>query len=78
MVMRVRQIFIQKLTDGPSELLYGPLLASEIVEAETALLIMVQQEAYPNEVALLKQAEIIPKQSSIFPLTPYIDDKGLL
>ncbi|XP_017478710.1 PREDICTED: uncharacterized protein LOC108368371 isoform X1 [Rhagoletis zephyria] len=39
---------------------------------------MVQKEAYQHEIDLLRKKSPLPKSSSIYQLTPYLDEKGLL
>ncbi|XP_055605098.1 uncharacterized protein LOC129753322 [Uranotaenia lowii] len=58
----------------------------ELLAAENALFRMVQMQAFPEEVALLKANQdlptkcqaTIPKSSKLYKLTPYLDERGVL
>ncbi|XP_037816930.1 uncharacterized protein LOC119607192 [Lucilia sericata] len=54
------------------------LQPSEISEAEKLLCKMVQHECYLEEITCLQQKERIPKDSTLYPLVPYLDEEGIL
>ncbi|XP_029719406.2 uncharacterized protein LOC109431964 [Aedes albopictus] len=56
----------------------GQLTTPELVSAEAYLLRTAQREGYPDEVTILEKSRTIPKQSSLYQLTPWIDSKGLM
>ncbi|XP_062538364.1 uncharacterized protein LOC134206653 [Armigeres subalbatus] len=56
----------------------GPLSTDETQAAERYLICQAQREAYPDEIAALHKAANIPKNSSLFKLTPWIDNQGLM
>lgn len=64
----------------------GPLIQSELRTAETYLIRLAQQEAYPEEVYMLqnsvkneeKEIAAISRSSSLYKLTPWMDDRGIL
>ncbi|XP_055923385.1 uncharacterized protein LOC129953880 [Eupeodes corollae] len=56
----------------------GPLLVSDMAAAEQFICRIVQKEEYRLEIAALKGGKPISKSSSIYALTPYLDEKGLL
>ncbi|XP_065075283.1 uncharacterized protein LOC135699027 [Ochlerotatus camptorhynchus] len=64
----------------------GSLAASELGTAETYLIRMAQQDGYPEELSILRNTPQIegdlpvplPKSSSLYKLTPWLDERGIL
>lgn len=62
----------------------GALTIEELDAAECYLIRQAQEDAYPDEVALLQQTVHRPdnaklsKTSHLFKLTPWIDDRGIM
>ena len=56
----------------------GPLGQDEILEAEKRVLIAAQKREYPLELRKLERGEQLPPSSSLRPLTPVIDDEGIM
>lgn len=60
------------------------LTESELISAEAHLLRVAQRDGYPEEIAHLEKSRqnssfrTIPKQSSLYQLTPWLDSKGLM
>ena len=52
----------------------GGLTASEIKNSEGVLCRLAQQEAFSNEIKLIRKGQHIPKNSNLFNLMPYLDD----
>ncbi|XP_017463650.1 PREDICTED: uncharacterized protein LOC108357066, partial [Rhagoletis zephyria] len=53
----------------------GELHVDELAAAEERICRMVQKEAYQHEIDLLRKKSPLPKSSSIYQLTPYLDEK---
>ncbi|XP_049548173.1 uncharacterized protein LOC125959392 [Anopheles darlingi] len=63
----------------------GPITAEERSKAQRVIISQAQREAFPAEIDLLKNAKtstrrttVIPKQSPIHSLSPYLDECGIL
>ncbi|XP_062711164.1 uncharacterized protein LOC134289403 [Aedes albopictus] len=63
----------------------GPATKDELVSAEAHLLRSAQRDGYPEEIAILEKSQpspgnsrTIPKQSSLYQLTPWLDSRGLM
>lgn len=56
----------------------GPLLQENLLEAETLIWKLVQMEAYPDEEALLSKNCTVPKSSNLYPLSPMMDENGVI
>ncbi|XP_049548132.1 uncharacterized protein LOC125959354 [Anopheles darlingi] len=63
----------------------GPITAEERSKAQRVIINQAQREAFPAEIDLLKNAKtstrlttVIPKQSPIHSLSPYLDECGIL
>lgn len=61
----------------------GPLTANELFMSERTLIRLAQSESYPDEVMLLRKpsdlsSEVIPKTSTLYQLTPWLDSNGIL
>ncbi|XP_062704517.1 uncharacterized protein LOC134286848 [Aedes albopictus] len=64
----------------------GPLLTHELQTAERTLICLAQFESYPDEVTILKKSsqsedaatKTVPKTSSLFQLTPWLDSFGIM
>ena len=50
----------------------------EIVQARRQLLVVVQGDAYPDEVSALRSGRDVAKGSPLYSLAPFIDDDGLV
>ncbi|XP_056017478.1 uncharacterized protein LOC130053872 [Ostrea edulis] len=58
---------------------FGSTLTShELLEAEIFVLKEVQWSCFSKEISALKEGRNIPKSSAILPLTPILDDNGIL
>ncbi|XP_053686266.1 uncharacterized protein LOC128735804 [Sabethes cyaneus] len=64
----------------------GTLTTDELLNAEQSLIRLAQREMYPNEIAALQgsnrdagtSAKVIPKSSSLYQLTPWLDERGIM
>ncbi|XP_065085825.1 uncharacterized protein LOC135707839 [Ochlerotatus camptorhynchus] len=64
----------------------GPLVESELSAAEAYLIRIAQQDGYPEELSTLRNMPQIvgdlspplPKSSSLYKLTPWLDERGIL
>ncbi len=56
----------------------GALKAEEISEAELYWIQVTQSKSFFHEISLLKKGQEISFQSKIQPLSPFLDDKGIL
>ncbi|XP_055542840.1 uncharacterized protein LOC129728427 [Wyeomyia smithii] len=62
----------------------GPLTLKEISNAEDYLIRQAQADAYPDELALLQKKQhrthgiTLPKNSPLYKLTPWIDERGVM
>ena len=56
----------------------GPLTASEMIDAEQAILRREQADRYPTELGALKSGNHLPARSDLLSLAPYLDADGLL
>ncbi|XP_065074000.1 uncharacterized protein LOC135698068 [Ochlerotatus camptorhynchus] len=62
----------------------APLTANDMLIAESSLIRLAQRETYPDEVAALQKAKAdsststVPKTSSLYQLSPWLDERGVL
>ncbi|XP_053968874.1 uncharacterized protein LOC128870294 [Anastrepha ludens] len=56
----------------------GELHADELAVAENCLCRLVQKEAYQHEISLVRKKSPLPKISSLYQLTPHLDEEGFL
>lgn len=63
---------------GRKEGLDGPLTVSELEAADKVLFRFVQRAAFGKELEMLKNGELLDKESAIHDLSPYIDDDDIL
>ncbi|XP_043461940.1 uncharacterized protein LOC122498322 [Leptopilina heterotoma] len=56
----------------------GPLLVTELKNAEKTILKLMQREAFNDEINSLKQQKEINKKSKILALNPFLDQEGIL
>ncbi|XP_065094740.1 uncharacterized protein LOC135715349 [Ochlerotatus camptorhynchus] len=75
-----------RLKHARRPILTGTLTANDLLSAECLLIRLAQRETYPDEIAVLQKASrcpdsctsTIPKTSSLYPLTPWLDDHGIM
>ncbi|XP_065094639.1 uncharacterized protein LOC135715167 [Ochlerotatus camptorhynchus] len=64
----------------------GPLIQNELYTAEAYLIRLAQQEGYPEELIILRgtpqnagePTTVLPRSSSLYKLTPWLDEHGIL
>ncbi|XP_053696848.1 uncharacterized protein LOC128744094 [Sabethes cyaneus] len=61
----------------------GPLSKEELYEADGSLFRLAQREGYPDEIVRLTKNQndadrIIPKNSQLYKLSPWLDDRGVM
>lgn len=54
------------------------LTVEEIERATTAIVLLVQREEFSSELQVLKDKKLLPKNSKIISLNPFLDNKGLI
>lgn len=62
----------------PADKKLGNLKGKELIDAEEFLLKEVQKEAFNEEIKILQRNGDLPSRSKIIPLSPFIDERGLL
>ncbi|XP_065090559.1 uncharacterized protein LOC135711619 [Ochlerotatus camptorhynchus] len=75
-----------RLKHARRPILTGTLTANDLLSAGCLLIRLAQRETYPDEIAVLQKASrcpdsctsTIPKTSSLYPLTPWLDDHGIM
>ncbi|XP_030386687.1 uncharacterized protein LOC115633383 [Scaptodrosophila lebanonensis] len=76
-VLRAKHNLVYRTSMKKSERI-PPLSSTELVDAENMLCKIVQQEVYSDEVSTLRQKQLLPKTSSIYRLSPYLEEDSLL
>ncbi|XP_068235740.1 uncharacterized protein [Palaemon carinicauda] len=56
----------------------GGFTTEELDKAKARLIYVVQREAFPSEIQALSDQRLIPKNSKLRKLDPFIDDKGIV
>lgn len=77
----LRQVCSRSMTRSDSEGSKTPIQSIKIEaqkNTEVFILKTVQMEAYPDEVQSLRNGHPVPKSSSLYSLSPYLDEVGLL
>ncbi|XP_036319769.1 uncharacterized protein LOC118734157 [Rhagoletis pomonella] len=74
-VLRAKLLFNRKSVNMR---LSNVLTAAEIEEAEIMICKTVQQECFASEISDLSSSRQLSRQSAVYSLTPYLDEKGLL
>ena len=70
--------FISNAKSARQERILGDLTTEEIVSARITILREAQQQVYAAEISLLRQGKAVPRRSSLFHLTPFVDEDGLV
>lgn len=78
-VIRFKNSFRKFRKSRDLEQLYGTnISSSELEEAECLLFKIAQTEAFATEIELLNRGDVIPHQSSLFKLSPYLGEDGMI
>ncbi|XP_070851469.1 uncharacterized protein [Drosophila suzukii] len=70
--------FIYNTRHKKADRLTGPIQVSEFQQALFALVRMVQQEVYSEELSRLRSNKFISKHNKLSQLSPFLDDEGLM
>ncbi|XP_050743161.1 uncharacterized protein LOC127010960 [Drosophila biarmipes] len=70
--------FIYNTRHKKADRLTGPIQVSEFQQALFALVRMVQQEVYSEELSRLRSNKFLSKHNKLSQLSPFLDDEGLM
>ncbi|XP_050745938.1 uncharacterized protein LOC122817929 [Drosophila biarmipes] len=70
--------FIYNTRHKKADRLTGPIQVSEFQQALFALVRMVQQEVYSEELSRLRSNKFLSKHNKLSQLSPFLDDEGLI
>ncbi len=70
--------FLHNKFAKPENLRKGELTSDEIESAENRIVELVQCDVFKNEIATLNRGGTLPSKHKLSPLSPYVDEQGLL
>lgn len=70
--------FRKNATNKPECRITGPLNSQELNYSQQVIILMIQVQAFPNELACLRKSKAIPRSSKLLSLDPYLDNFGII
>lgn len=77
-INKLRRIIAYLLRFGRKNRTRGPITAKEIREADTRIIRLMQTIAFSQELRSLQRSENLHPKSKLIPLSPFIDDQGII